>query len=758
METFIEIQSKAEKLESLIKLSQSIVEREKRIPVPFNDFLYLAATNPRLAFRDVFQLFHDMVHHYVPEGTDDINDSEHIGFVDYDTKGFFRDNLDSPFFADRLFANRIMNLTKNFIKGTQNNRIYIFEGPPGSGKSTFLNNILKKFEDYSKTPEGISFKTYWRLDIEKLGGFQNAEMQKFQHAEQNIMERQTPQSIINMPEKYLEFSCPNHDHPILQIPKEFRREFLEELITDEDFKKQLFNDKQYEWVLKDSPCAICNSITRSLLERLKDPLEVFSMLSARRNYFNRQLGEGISVFNPGDQIIQDNLSKPALQFMINDLLKHDEVKYTYSYLAKTNNGILALMDIKEFNIDRLKAYHGIISDGVHKVELTEENVKTLFIGLVNPEDKVHYQEVQSFQDRIIPVKIPYVLDYNIEVAIYQNKFGDRIKNKFLNNVLENFAKVIIATRLENDASALKKWIVKPESYNKYLDKNLLLLKMQIYIGKLPDWLSEEDIKKFDRNIRKEILRFSENEGQKGISGRKSLSVFNEFLSIHENSERLITMEDIKAYFNNKKSELNINIPTDFIDKLIDLYDYDCLQQVKDSLYYYNEKHITSEIINYLFAINYEIGDTKKNDFNSEVIAITEELLNSFEIRILGAGASSLARKQFRKDAMNEYISQTLSQEISVNGKKITETKQFKNLFDKYIKNLKEDVLAPYIDNDNFRRAILDFGNNSFNTYDERVKRDVTLLINNLQTKYNYSNIGAKQVSVYVLDKKIDSIY
>ncbi|HRP01862.1 MAG TPA: serine protein kinase PrkA [Candidatus Kapabacteria bacterium] len=758
METFIELQKKAKKLETLIKMSNAIVEREKRIPVPFNDFLYFAAINPRLAFRDIFQLFHDMVHNYVPEGTDEIYDAEHIGFVDYNTKNLFRENLDSPFFADRLFANRLMNLTKTFAKGTQKNRIYIFEGPPGSGKSTFLNNILNKFEEYSKTPEGISFKTYWRLDIEKLGGFHMKELQQFKHAEQSKLDTTLPQPIINMPEKYLEFSCPNHDHPILQIPKEFRRDFLEELIPDEEFKNELFNDKQYEWVLKDTPCAICNSITRSLLERLKDPIEVFSMLSSRRNYFNRQLGEGVSVFNPGDPKIDGYLSKPALQYMINDILKHDEVKYTYSYLAKTNNGILALMDIKEYNVDRLKAYHGIISDGVHKVELTEEKIKTLFIGLVNPEDKIHYEEIKSFQDRIISVQIPYILDYNTEVAIYQNKYGTRIKDKFLNNVLENFAKVIIATRLNNEAPAIRKWIKRPELYNKYLDKNLMLLKMQIYIGKLPEWLNEEDIKNFDREVRKEIILYSENEGQRGISGRKSLSVFNEFLSKYENSSRLITMDDIKDYFENKKDDLNIEIPADFIDKLIDLYDYGCLQRVKDSLYSYNEKHITDEIINYLFAINYEVGDTKKSTFNEEVIEITEELLNSFEIRILGADSTTNTRKLFRKDSLNEYISQTLSQEIRVNNKAMNETKQFKTLFEKYIRNLKEDVLAPYINNDNFRRAILDFGGNSFHTYDERIKRDVTILLSNLQSKYEYSEVGAKQVSLYVLDKKIDNLY
>ncbi|MBT7737059.1 hypothetical protein HN709_05220 [Candidatus Peregrinibacteria bacterium] len=46
------------------------------------------------------------------------------------------------------------------------------------------------------------------------------------------------------------------------------------------------------------------------------------------------------------------------------------------------------MDLKENNVKRLHAYHGIISDGVHKIDLAEERITTLFLGLVNPGEEV----------------------------------------------------------------------------------------------------------------------------------------------------------------------------------------------------------------------------------------------------------------------------------------------------------------------------------------------------------------------------------
>ncbi len=764
MEDYFEIQDKARRLEALINLSNNLKDNEKRDPITFNDFLYLAGSKPELVFRDVYQIFFDMIHHYVPEGQDDVSyDSEHIGFVDYDCSKLFVENCDEPFFADRLFSNRLMNLAKSFRSGSQTNRIYLFEGPPGSGKSTFLNNLLLKFEEYTKSACGTSYKTFWRLDVDMLGGYQHLENHFFNQKAINIEKtsfhsQEIKGGSINYPEKILEFSCPNHDHPILQIPKTFRKKFLDELIADEKFKEKLFNERQYEWVLKDVPCSICSSLFKALLERLNDPIEIFNMISARSNYFNRQLGEGISVFNPGDTANEKPITKPELQFFINELMKDDEVKYVFSYLAKTNNGILALMDIKENNVDRLKNYHGIISDGVHKVELTEEYIKTLFLGLVNPEDKVHYEKVESFKDRIINVKIPYILDFNMEVAIYKDKFGDRIDSLFLPRVLDNFAKIIISSRLEKNSISLKNWINKPDNYSKYLDKNMLLLKMDIYTGKIPSWLSEEDIKKFDKKTRKEVLAESDVEGFRGISGRRSLTVFNSFIQQFGSSEKLITMDIVKKFFERNKESFGDDIPQDFIDKLEDLYDYHVLQEVKEAIYDYNESRISRDIKNYLYAINFEIGETKKCEYTGDVIEITEEYLQNFEARILPANSTIKNKKDLRAEIHNEYIKSTLAIEIRVENKEIGDTNQFRQIFDKYTRNLKENALAPYSGNDNFRRAIQDYGTVPFENYDIRMKRDVNLLINNLKTKFKYSETGAKQVSLYVLDNNLVKKY
>lgn len=765
IETYEEIESRGSRLEALIKLSKDMLDKERRMPIPFNDFLYLASCSPEIVFRDIFQLFYDMVHYYIPEGIEEYPElPDSVGFLGYDCTNLFVRDCDNPFFADRLFAYRLMNLIESFREGTLQNHIFLFEGPAGSGKSTFLNNILFKLEEYTRTQQGTIYKTYWRLDIEKLGGIRHLQDTFSEHvngddSEEFMQMLNIPQaSLIEYPRKYLQFSCPKHDHPILQIPKSYRKKFLDELIPDDDFKDVLFNKKEYEWVLKEIPCNICKSIFSTLLDELGDPLEVFGMINARKSQFNRQFGEGISVFNPGDQLYRRPIVNPILQSMINGLLKTDSVSFIFSDLAKTNNGVLALMDIKENNVERLMNLHGIISDGIHKVDLYEERIRTLFFGLVNPEDKVHYEKIKSFQDRIITVNIPYVLDYNTEVSIYKNKFGKDIEKNFLPQILENFAKIIISTRLNTDSPLLRKWILDPGRYSKYLDKNMLLLKMDIYTGRIPSWLSEEDLKRFDRQIRKDILAASENEGLKGISGRMSINVFNSFFSKYSKLEKLISMDNLVEFFTQDNAHINREIPEGFVDSLADMYDYEVLQQVKEALYFYNEKQITQDILNYLFAINFDAGTTEINPETGDKIIISEDYFKNFEALLLGTTSTPEQRKTFRYDNQNDYITKTLAQEMKIRSRKLTETEQFRTLFDKYTRSLKENALATYVDNDNFRRAILAYNTPGFNAYDERIKKDVTLLITNLKRKFKYRTEGARQISVYVLDRKLAKIY
>jgi hypothetical protein len=320
-------------------------------------------------------------------------------------------------------------------------------------------------------------------------------------------------------------------------------------------------------------------------------------------------------------------------------------------------------------------------------------------------------------------------------------------------VLENVARIIIASRLKRESTAIKNWLKLHNKYEKYTDKDFLILKMELYADNIPDWISEEDEKALDTETRREIFRAAKQEGRTGISGRQSLYLLNNFLNKHEPHDKLIRMDDVQAFYE-KNTEVKNWLPEGFIDSIVNQYDYNVLQEIRESIYFFNEKQISRDIMNYLYGVNFEAGTKIESPYTKDKITVNEDYFKNFEAIFLGATSTQKMRDSFRNDIQNEYVSKTLSIEIQVKNKKLKETEQFKNLFEKYTKSLKENALAPYINNDSFRMALKDYGTPSFKKYDSRLKKDVQQLLSQLVKMFDYELEGAKQIAIYALDKNL----
>jgi predicted MPP superfamily phosphohydrolase len=683
-------------------------------PVSFKYFLEITARNPRCVFRNIFQVFSDMVRYYVGDGFDEYpDDPEAIGIIYYDCYRLFIENTDHPFFADRLFANRLVNLAKALRQGVQQNKIYIFEGPPGCGKSTFLNNLLFKFEKYANTEEGARYETVWRLNREALGYLKNEAIPIYETILNDPnLEDQDEKTVFSRPafihetDEYVEIPCPSHDNPILMIPKSYRREFFDNLFKNDKFKYYLFTEKEYEWVFKDNPCTICSALYKAIQPKLDHPAKVFDMIYARRYHFDRRSGEGVSVFNPGDKPLSDNvLTNEILQHRLDSLLKEsNRVRYIFSNYARTNNGIYALMDIKGNNRDRLIELHNIISEGVHKVEHIEENVHSLFLALMGPEDKSNISGIQSFMDRIEYIKISYIMDIRTEVGIYKSIFGKHIAASFLPKVLHNFARVIISSRLKGRSEALLEWISDPKKYEIYCDKDLSLLKMEIYTGHIPDWLDEDDISRFTAKVRNRLLAESELEGIKGFSGRDSIKIFYEFYSTYASDEKPINMSMLVNFFVKKQKELPGLIPDDFLEALCRLYDYNLLQEVKSSLF--DMEAMSLDIQDYLFAIIFGPDSLKTSHFSSGKQIISEEFVDKIENILFGPDQEKTEILSFRNDILESHLNKKLIQEIVEGEQDISKLDIYFNLNARYFFNLSQSILNKYFENDFFQKPLM----------------------------------------------------
>jgi len=730
---------------ALDSLKSEVEKKEKRTIFSFHEFLEVVRENPRIVLRSIFQLFHDMAKSYIGEGVDENpDDPESIGFVRYDCSKLLVDGADNPFFADRLFANRFVRHVESLKQGSQQNRIYIYEGPHGCGKSTFLNNLLKKFEEYTGTKEGQSFEIVWMID---------------ENLDQSVAKKN---GCNKGNHKKIEVYCPSHDHPILLIPKNYRVEFLDKLLLDNEIKYRISDDKEYEWIFKEEVCTICKSLFWVLFDKLGSLEKVLNMVYVRPYNFDRRLGEGISVFNPGDKQTQAIVrTDKQIQEKLNSVLgAGNPVKYVFSGNAKTNNGIYALMDIKSNNNERLLELHNVITEGVHKVADIEERVNSLFVALMNPEDKkvIGEKGVESFQERTQYIKVPYVMEPQTELKIYRSKFGKHIDEHFLPRILENFARVIISTRMNASSQALSEWIKDLRKYKSYCDEAGLLLRMEIYSGIIPSWLSDEDRGNFTAKHRRRVVAEGEKEGDKGFSGRDSLRMFGEFLTsrLTAKPDDLIDMDAICDYFKRKIDEKirDQMIPKGFLGSLLDWYDYTVLNEIKEALYFYNKKQISEDILNFLFAVNHDPGTVVKCVYTGKQFEVTKDFFKLVGGFITGKQMDDYLAINYAQKIQQKYV-EMLTQELQGPDKKdIKETDLYKELFNSYVQNLKEKVLQPFVKNENFREAVKVFGTEKFKTFDTRLKDHVAYMLKNLVKKFGYTEKGAKEICLYLIDNNL----
>ncbi len=751
------------------QLIQNLASESTHKALRFEDFIDRIKPEGERIFRNIFQLFHDMIHYHIADVTDEYpGDAESIGFLQYNLDPLFIENTEKPFFADRLFSNRLVNLAKSFRMSSAPNKIYVFKGPAGSGKSTFLNNLMDKFEKYVRLDDGLMYEVVWRIPYEEGGEagsrrLDGLEGKSFLDAlgrdGKDGKTHSRPEGVT-----FFEVPCPNHDNPFLMVPRQYRADLLRELVEDEGLKKRLFKHKQYQWVFKNEPCTICHSIFDALSERFTIK-EIFAMIYARRYLFNRKQGIGVSVFNSGDDVEKQTIrTNEKIQSFLNEFFQDsNKVKYVHSSYANTNVGVRALMDLKARNIQRFLDLHGIISDEVHKVQDIEERIRSLFIVLMNPEDfdnmgkhtgQDSHELDQALKDRLHEILVPYVLDYNTEIKIYTNTFGEQIRLRFMPHVLDNFAKTIISSRIKGESKAIEDWIEDDRAYTKYCDPDFYLLKMDLYTGVIPEWLTKEDRASLKAEVRKAVLAESEKDGHDGFSGRESLHIFNDFYT-RFSKKRPITMRHLYEFFMDDHRNYSTKIPRDFLKHLTDLYDYEVLKEVKDSMYSFNEDEIRKTILNYLVAITHSVGDTFKNPYlNYEEFVVTSDFLDIVETHLMGYSASNYQRSKFREEAIAEYASVTLAREVKVEGKKITETRQFLEMYAQFTKTARENVLEPYVGNSNFRCAIKEYETPDFDKYDTKIRERVKVLFETLAGKYGYSTECSKVAVLYVLDNDL----
>jgi len=159
-------------------------------------------------------------------------------------------------------------------------------------------------------------------------------------------------------------------------------------------------------------------------------------------------------------------------------------------------------------------------------------------------------------------------------------------------------------------------------------------------------------------------------------------------------------------------------------------------------------------LNYLFAVNHDVGSKTKCKFTGEEIEVTVDFFKLIGSFISGEQLNDKDALAFAQEVQRKYV-EVMAQELQgFEGKNITETELYQELFNSYVRNLKEKALQPFLKNENFREAIKSFGTEEFKTFDTRLRDHVKYMIGNLVGKCDYTEQGAQEICLYAIDNKL----
>ena len=263
-------------LESVGGLVKTAFEKQRTI-LSYDEYLELLLAEPRTYARNAAQYLKDVFDHFGSEVRDSpAGPVRHFKLFDLDL------DREGTVAGQDEVHNAIYLALGNFVRLGRVNKLILLHGPNGSAKSSIVAAIMRAMEAYSRLPQGALYRFNWIFPSEKLVkggslGFQDkgaaakGELPSFAHLEGEALDARLP--------------CELKDHPLLLVPKEQRRAFLEAQFKGKGLDEVVLP----AYLVEGDLCQKCRQIYDTLLGAYHgDYLKVLRHAQVERFYVDRR--------------------------------------------------------------------------------------------------------------------------------------------------------------------------------------------------------------------------------------------------------------------------------------------------------------------------------------------------------------------------------------------------------------------------------------------------------------------------------------
>ncbi|PKN58371.1 MAG: serine protein kinase [Deltaproteobacteria bacterium HGW-Deltaproteobacteria-14] len=399
-----------------VERTLSIQFAEKRQLLSFDEFFTLFCEEPRQHSRTAAQYLRDTMLHF---GTYEVERPE--GAVTryrlFDCP--WSDGKDRVV-GQEAAQNALFRLINGFARERRVTRLMLLHGPNGSAKSSLIECLCQAIEQYSATAEGAIYRFNWIFPsmsvAKKRLGFgastRHGALESYAQLDDTEVDARLPADL--------------RDHPLLLLPRDQRRTLIDRLRE----ASRLPEDEPLGEYLVDGDLAPrSRAIVNALMAAYHGDLQrVLQHIQVERFYFSRRYRTGIVTIEPqlhvdaGVRQVTMDQGLGALPSALRNLSMYEP----FGDLVDANRGILNYNDLLKKPVDAFKYLLATCERGTVALSNAILHLDVVFLASSN---EVHlrafkeYPDWPSFKGRMDLVKMPYLRDYTVEQAIYDEQIA-----------------------------------------------------------------------------------------------------------------------------------------------------------------------------------------------------------------------------------------------------------------------------------------------------------------------------------------------
>lgn len=762
-------------LSSLATEVREDYDRNKRI-LSFAEFLDLFAETPRRHARNAVQYLRDCFLFYGTETKPAVwGDVTHYRLFDAP----FDDGKERLVGQERA-QQRVFRLLDNFVRQGEVNKLILLHGPNGSAKSTFVTILMRALEAYSSTEDGALYRFNWVFPNERLASGASIGFDGFSA---KAVEQTDLESFAFLDEDQIDAKIPSDmkDHPLLLIPTEHRQRLLLDRIpdailpgyeqTDGEKVRREFSEAEDGESGKEMPFVLSKYIhegnlshtSRQIFDALMtaysgDLEKVFKHIQVERFYISQRYREGSVVVEP-QMSVDANLRQLTVDRSLGALpssLQNQTMFEPFGDLVDANRGIIEYDDLLKRRPELNKYLLATSEKGTVSLQNRILHLDLVLTATANEDYLDAFKQTPdyaSFKGRIELVRLPYLLDYNIEQVVYDEQISsvDFIKHLAPHTT---FAASLWATLTRLKRPDPDNY---PNSIRDVISKLTPLEKADLYArGKVPEGIGAEKARELKRvipDMMSEGEGSSHYEGRHGASPREMKMILlnaaqnDSFpclspLAVFEEMRELIRDPSVFPFLQ-MKADGDFQRHGDFIDvvkeRYLDLID----TEIRSAMGLVEEAQYEDLFSRYVDHVSQWLkGEKVYNRITGRHEQPDEELMKNVE--------EMLGIEEDPQDFRQSVISTIAAYSIDHPGEQIDFRKTFPNYFDalqrKFYQERQEQIRR-------IQESLLRYFEDEKDKMDADELESVETTLSNLKQRYGYCDQCAREAVAFLLSNR-----